>query len=194
MGERGIAQRRVVVSFAPDEWGDVRSKLERLVPGVSVLAGTAEEVPLGDGSVDAVTVGSAFHWFDSDAALHEIHRVLVERGGVALVWNARDERDPLQRTLSEVLDPLRGGTPDRRSRDWRALLADSGLFERTHRVLFPHVQPVDEQGVVDRVLSVSFMASLPESERASVEREVRALAHGATELPYMTELYYGFAV
>jgi hypothetical protein len=60
-------------------------------------------------------------------------------------------------------------------------------------VLFPHVQPVDEQGVVDRVLSVSFMASLPEAERAEVERRVRALATGATQLPYMTELYYGFA-
>jgi hypothetical protein len=64
---------------------------------------------------------------------------------------------------------------------------------RTGRVLFPHVQRVDEQGVVDRVLSVSFMASLPEVERADVERRVRTLAKGATQLPYMTELYYGFA-
>ena len=55
------------------------------------------------------------------------------------------------------------------------------------------MQPVDEQGVVDRVLSVSFMASLTADERSEVERQVRALAKDATQLPYMTELYYGFA-
>jgi hypothetical protein len=46
--------------------------------------------------------------------------------------------------------------------------------------------------VVDRVLSVSFMAPLPREEQAAVEREVRELARGATELSYMTEAYFGF--
>jgi ubiquinone/menaquinone biosynthesis C-methylase UbiE len=40
------------------------------------LDGTAEAMPLPDGSADAVTVGQAFHWFDGPAALAEIHRVL----------------------------------------------------------------------------------------------------------------------
>ena len=66
------------------------------------------------------------------------------------------------------------------------------LPERSSRVLFEHVQPVDEQAVVDRVLSVSFMASLPREEQDVVEQEVRELAHDATELSYMTELYLGF--
>jgi hypothetical protein len=73
------------------------------------------------------------------------------------------------------------------------MLADSGLFERTRRQLFSHAQRVDEQAVVDRVLSVSFMASLPDEEQARVETQVRELARGATELHYMTELYLGFA-
>src|SRR6185295_1626588 len=46
-----------------------------------VLAGTAESIPLTDGSVDAVFVGEAFHWFDSRKALAEIRRV----AGVGLV-------------------------------------------------------------------------------------------------------------
>jgi SAM-dependent methyltransferase len=170
----------------------IREMREQLA-GVVALAGTAERIPLTDDYVDAVTVAQAFHWFDADVALREIHRVLRTGGGVALIWNARDERDPLQAALSEIFDRYEGDTPRRQNRNWKTVLSDSGLFERTRRVLFPHVQQVDEQGVVDRVLSVSFMASFSVAERAEVERQVRKLAKGATQLPYMTELYYGFA-
>lgn len=170
----------------------MRQMRERLT-GIVALAGTAERIPLADRFVDAVTVAQAFHWFDADRALREIHRVLRPGGGLALIWNARDERQPLQASLSAILDRYEGDTPRRNQRDWKSLLAASGLFERTERRLFEHVQAVDEDAVVDRVLSVSFMASLPPDELAAVESEVRGLARGASELSYMTELYLGFA-
>lgn len=171
---------------------EMRQRLEQEVRGVAVLAGTAERIPLRDSFVDAVTVGQAFHWFDADTALREIHRVLRPGGGLALIWNARDERDPLQRKLSEIFDELEGDTPRRRQRDWKTLLPDSPLFERASRLLFEHVQPVDEQAVVDRMLSTSFIAAASPEVRADVERRVREVARGATRLPYMTELYLGF--
>jgi SAM-dependent methyltransferase len=167
---------------------EMREKIE----GVVALAGRAERIPLADRFVDAVTVGTAFHWFDADAALREIDRVLTPDGGVALIWNTRDERSPLHRALTEIIDPLGADTPRRQHRNWKTLLADSGLFARTKRVLFEHVQPVDEQAVVDRVLSISFIASAEQDVKDEVERKVRAVARGATELPYMTELYLGF--
>ena len=167
---------------------EMREKIE----GVVALAGTAERIPLTDGFVDAVTVGTAFHWFDADAALREMHRVLTPDGGVALIWNTRDERSPLHRALTDIIDPLGGDTPRRQHRNWKTLLAESGRFPRTRRVLFEHVQHVDEQTVVDRVLSISFIASADQDVRDQVERKVRDVAKGATELPYMTELYLGF--
>jgi SAM-dependent methyltransferase len=175
---------------------EMRAELERQVPGVLVLAGAAERIPLTDGFVDAVTVASAFHWFDADAALREIRRVLVPGGGLALIWNARDERSDLQRELSELMGPLRGDTPSRTLRDWRALLADSAMFERSERLLFEHEQLVDEDGLVARVLSVSFVGALPVADRRVIEERVRALARDAERpirLSYMTELYLGFA-
>lgn len=175
---------------------EMRAELEQRVRGIAVLAGTAERIPLTDAFVDAVTVAQAFHWFDHGAALREIRRVLVPGGGVALIWNARDERDPLQAALSEIIDPLEGETPRRQGHEWKTLLAQSGLFERTERLLFEHVQETDEQGVVDRVTSISFVATASADVRADVERRVRALVAGAKQpirLPYMTELYLGFA-
>ncbi len=175
---------------------EMRTELERRVPGVATLGGTAERIPLNDGYVDAVTVAQAFHWFNADAALREIHRVLRPGGGLALIWNARDERDSLQAALSEIIDPLEGDTPRRKQGNWKTLLVDSGLFERSERVLFEHAQPVDEQRLVERVVSISFIASAPEKVRAGVEERVRELARAAQqpiELPYMTELYLGFA-
>jgi SAM-dependent methyltransferase len=175
---------------------EMRAELERNVRGVAVLGGTAERLPLNDGFVDAVTVGQAFHWFEPSAALCEIHRVLRPGGGLALIWNARDERDPLQAALSEIIDPLEGDTPRRKQTSWKTLLAESGLYERTERLLFEHVQPVDEQRLVERIVSISFIAAAPFRVRADVEARVRALARTAQqpiELPYMTELYLGFA-
>ncbi|HEX6789127.1 MAG TPA: class I SAM-dependent methyltransferase [Gaiellaceae bacterium] len=175
---------------------EMRAELERRVRGVAVLGGTAERIPLADRYVDAVAVGQAFHWFDADAALREIHRVLKPDGGLALIWNARDERDALQAALSEIIDPLEGDTPRRKQRSWKTLLAESGLFDHTERLLFEHAQLLDEQGVVDRVTSISFIAAATPSVRAEVEARVRALVAGSAapiRLPYMTELYLGFA-
>jgi SAM-dependent methyltransferase len=176
---------------------EMRRALEQHVPEATALAGTAERIPLVDRSVDAVTVGQAFHWFRQEEALREIHRVLRPGGGVALIWNARDERHPVQAALSELIDPLEGDAPRRKQRDWRSLLGDSGLFERCERALFEHEQVVDEQGLVERVVSISFIAAGPRPVRDEVEARVREIARRSEQpirLPYMTELYLGYAI
>ena len=49
------------------EPGDaMRAELERAVPSALALRGSAEAIPLGDNTVDAITVGQAFHWFRHD--------------------------------------------------------------------------------------------------------------------------------
>jgi SAM-dependent methyltransferase len=69
----------------------MRAELAAAVPGVRVLDGTAEDIPLPDYAVDIVAVGQAFHWFETRRALDEIARVLRPGGWLAMLWNERPE-------------------------------------------------------------------------------------------------------
>lgn len=90
LSRAALALGHRVTSVEPDP-----GMLERLregLPQVTALAGTAEEIPLPDASVDGVVVGQAIHWFDQQRALPEIARVLRPGGVLATLSNADDDR------------------------------------------------------------------------------------------------------
>lgn len=154
-----------------------------------VLAGTAEAIPLPDGSVDAVTVAQAFHWFDPEPALAEIHRVLRPAGALALVWNTRMLEDPVQAAITALIEPHREGVPAHQQGAWRVGLEASALFGPIEERTFANVQRLDADGLADRVGSISYVASLDPAERDPLLKQVRALAgDGTISLPYRTEV------
>jgi SAM-dependent methyltransferase len=160
-----------------------------LPASVEVLDGAAEAIPLGDSSVDLVTVAQAFHWFDGPAALAEIHRVLRPGGRLALLWNRRLDDDPVNRALDAILAPHREDTPNFRRDEWRAAFHRTELFGPLEEHAFAGEQVLHPDGLADRVGSISFIASLPEAERADVLAAARALAaDGPVTVPYRTEL------
>jgi SAM-dependent methyltransferase len=154
------------------------------------LDGTAEAVPLDASSVDAVTVAQAFHWFDGDAALREIHRVLRPDGLLAIVWNRRIDDDPVNRALAGIIEPHRADTPTHRGDPWRAAFDRTALFGPLEQHVFANEQHLDADGLEARVMSISFIASLPDDERANVASAARELAAGGSvTVPYRTEVY-----
>jgi SAM-dependent methyltransferase len=166
------------------------AELAARVPRATTLVGTAEAIPLPGASVDAVTAGQAFHWFDAPAALAEIRRVLRADGVLGLVWNRRDESDPVQALLSELTDPAERDTPRGRRLDVPALLDASGLFGPVEATELPHVQETDDAGVLDRLRSSSYVASRREARRAELERRLRErLPGGPVALRYVTVVY-----
>jgi SAM-dependent methyltransferase len=177
--------------IAVEPLDEMRAKLEQALPDVGALSGTAESMPLPGASADAVTVGQAFHWFDVDAALAEIHRVLRPGGTLALIWNSRSVDDPLHEAIDELLAPYRQETPSERERRWRGEFERSPLFGPLEERTFPHVQRVDRQGLADRFASVSFIAALPEDERSELLEKLVALAgdREVVDLPYNTDVF-----
>jgi SAM-dependent methyltransferase len=153
------------------------------------LEGTAEAIPLAGASVDAVVVGQAFHWFDGDAALAEIHRVLRPEGVLALFWNTRVDEDPVSRAIEELLEPHRRDTPAHSRDAWRAAFERTSLFAALSEHELPNEQRLDADGMAARVGSISFIAALDEPERGRVLERARAIAgEGTVTVPHRTEV------
>ena len=174
---------------------EMRETLARTVPGVEVHDGTAEDMPLPDGFARAVTAAQAFHWFKVDRALPEIARVLEPGGGLAFLWNRRDESVPWVGEMSEILR-WRERYPhisnyDRT--DWQEVIAPSGLFTEVQRATFRYDQELDREGLADRVRSVSYVATLDAAERDGLVQQVLALVDDKPErfaLPYNTLVFW----
>jgi SAM-dependent methyltransferase len=170
----------------------MRRKLAESLPQVEALRGTAEAIPVSDGSLDAVFCAQAFHWFDGDRALAEIHRVLRPGAGLALVWNVRDEAVEWERRLSELLSRYDANAPRKKWGRWKEAFERTTLFTPLEEHEFRHTQEGGVETMLARVASISFIASLPDEERASFLAEVRALVEPQESplvMHYRTEVY-----
>lgn len=96
--------------IAVDPSPNMLDQLRDAVPEAIVREGTAEDIPLGDASVDAILVAQAWHWVDQELALPSVARVLKPGGTLGLVWNIRDERVPWVARLTEVMHAAQGET------------------------------------------------------------------------------------
>jgi len=160
---------------------------------VEALAGTAEAIPLPDGSVAAVTVAQGFHWFDGERALAEIHRVLTPGGGLGLVWNRADTRVEWVAQLDEViLSAPWDDIPRFRTRRWEGAFDTTSLFTPLEERVFEHAVKADAETIRARVASISFVARLHEDERAVLLARVDEITAGLPERfpsPYRTFVY-----
>ena len=175
----------------------MRAQLGKALPQVRLLTGVAEQMPLAPASVDVLVCAQAFHWFATPAALADIHRVLKPGGRLGLIWNVRDESVDWVAEITRIITPYEGDAPRYYKGDWRkpfaharfAPLEPSG-FE------YQHVGSA-RQVILDRFLSVSFIAALAAEEKARVAARLQVLVDthpalaGQAEIrfPYRTEAY-----
>jgi SAM-dependent methyltransferase len=171
-----------VVAVEPSE--QMRS---RLPARAEIVDASAESLPLPDASVDAVLVGQAFHWFEPEAALAEMARVVRPGGTVGLLWNVMDDSVRWVQQLAtlfgaeDVVSHMDGRPP---------FAGRSDLADPTHDE-FDHSQPLDADLLVDLVASRSMLTALREEERLAVLTKVREVAPADEpfELPYVTDAW-----
>lgn len=168
----------------------MRAQLMANFPHVDARDGRAEAIPLPDHSVDAVVCAQCFHWFATERALTEIHRVLKPGGHLGLVWNIRDATTPWVARLIEIMAPYDPGTPDFESQTWRRAFPHAGFSAlREHAFANPQVGPA-ERVIVDRVRSVGSIASLIADAHAQVMAQVRALIEATPALAGRSEVLF----
>jgi len=145
-------------------------QLRAAVPEAEGLGGSAESIPLPDESADAAFAGQAYHWFDRELAVPELHRVLRTGGGLALLWNWWDERDPLQRELGELIG-FAGHEPGRNED-----LPGPPWFREVGRTIVDTVQESSPDALVNYLSTASAFVVAEPGEREESLRAVHELA------------------
>lgn len=169
----------------------MRAVLTENCPEVAAVDGTAEHIPISDGEAGLVVASQSFHWFDYPRALDEISRVLEPGGHLVTVWNVRDDRVDWVSACSGVTEPHAGETPRHYTMRWRNAIDGDDRFAPVADFTVANPWPTTQQGVVDRVLSTSFIADLGQEQQAAVVADVRRIVEplgAAFDYPYTSEL------
>lgn len=174
-----------VVAVEPG--GPMLEQLRAAVPEAAGLAGAAESIPLPDANVDAGFAGQAFHWFDPARALPELHRVIRPGGGLALLWNWWDERDPLQAELGTLVG-YAGHQPYRDDE-----LPGAPLFDELGRTVVESSWESSPDDFVGYLSTTSAFLTAEPTEREGVLRAVHELASRYGERFPLPKLTYVFA-
>jgi SAM-dependent methyltransferase len=161
------------------------------------IEGSAESMPLPDGSVHLITAAQAFHWFDIKRAQREFLRVLDARGAVALIWNDRVAGDPLHLALDEVFATFGGAKLG-------ALVAHENRADvprffgsaRPREFACAHSHALSADGLLSLVFSRSYMPGRNTNAGLEITSRVarifrRFAQHETVHVPYRTVAIVG---
>ena len=174
-----------VVAVEPQP--QLRELLEASVGRQRVREGLAEAIPLPEESVAAVTVADAFHWFDHAVALAEIRRVLRPGGGLALLsavpdWSGASWAHEVGTLIAGMLTthPKFDGPP------WQESVRGAGGWTEPREIRVTTSQPASPERMVDYIASMSWVAALPEEQRAETLAKVDAIVSAGETPPELS--------
>lgn len=180
---------------------EMREAAERLLSDYerfTSVAGSAEDTTLPDSSVDLVTAGQAFHWFDHEAARREFGRILAPGGTVVIVWNSpRYDASEFMGDYRRILEEF--GT------DWKrvtrlgadkeppaSFFGDDGFASR----ILENRQKLGLEALKGRLLSSSFVPGPDDPQSGPMLEELERVfetRHSGKEVifEYETRVFHG---
>lgn len=196
-----LAKARADNLLAVEVAHDMRTQFSKQFPTIRVVGGMAEDTRvLNDSQADFVIVGTAFHWF-KDISIQEIARILKPRGGLGLIWNMLDPKDPENdwvRECRELLEP-NGDARNHDTGQWKALFMDTYLFSNPFANHVTRTYKIEGtvEDVINCLKSFSAFAKLSHDEKEKYVQKVRQIlsTHPKTkgkekiEVPFRVEMY-----
>ncbi|MDX3850872.1 class I SAM-dependent methyltransferase [Streptomyces sp. AK02-01A] len=164
-------------------------RLRRSLPGMPLVRGLGDALPLADGSADLITYAQAWHWTDPLRSVPEAMRVLRTGGALALWWNVSDGGVPWIAAQGERLRRQVGGGAHSAPGRGRNLPRELAPTER--RVPWNRRVPLDTHLAnlashsVFRVLGEEATTAFLERERAEL---LKLFPDGTVEEAYAVEL------
>jgi SAM-dependent methyltransferase len=149
--ERGLE----VIGIDPNE---EMLALAREAGGATYRRGEAIATGLSDRSVELVTVGQAFHWFDITGALAEMSRILRPGRRSAAFWNVRALSSAFMREYDALLREYSTeyAVIESHEQTGRRIVAAPGVLD-PREAEFASVQRLDREGFFGRVCSSSYV-------------------------------------
>jgi len=192
-----LTNGNLVFGVEPNEEMRLMSEklLSKFINFVSV-DGTAEVTKLATSSVDIVSVGQAFHWFDLKKTKKEFKRVLRKDGHVVIVWNERTNSSQVMKAVNKILKSLNQEHEEAEKNlvDKKLLSAFFGVA-KVGSCTIPNYQMLDLAGLKGRIQSISYV---PESgnENKKIMDEIKDVFEkynngGMVKIEYTTRVYYG---
>jgi SAM-dependent methyltransferase len=181
---------------AVEPQAQLRELLVAAVGGDRVHDGVAEEIPFPDASFAAVTVADAFHWFDHEAALAEIARVLRPGGGLAVLTMVPDWAGASwSHEVGALVAGLRPEHPHFDGPPWQQAARAAGGWSEPRELRLTSSQPAQRERFVDYLASISWIASLPDAQRAEMLAQVDAIVSaGETPAELPVHVVVGLAI
>jgi SAM-dependent methyltransferase len=165
--------------------------------GFSSITGSAEATSLDDASVDFVTAGQAFHWFQPDTTRQEFRRILKPDGWIVVAWNDRELDTPFATAYEDLL--VKFGTDYKKVRDaypeanaMQEFFASGTVTQRS----LPNEQVLDRDGLLGRLRSSSYA---PQEGDPNYDPMITALDNlflanqqdAKVRMEYATHIYIG---
>lgn len=188
--------------FGVEPNGEMRAAGERFLESYerfTSVAATAEATTLSSASVDFVTAGQAFHWFDPRSARAEFARISKPGGWTVLVWNTRRKEGTPFFEAYERLSNTYGTDYAEVAHNQHGSLEEVRAFfspSAVEAATFDNRQVLDLEGLKGRLLSSSYVPSEGELNNPEMLRELEEIfgehqEKGEVTMEYETRVYYG---
>jgi SAM-dependent methyltransferase len=165
--------------------------------GFCSIDGSAEATTLDDASIDFITAGQAFHWFEPSATRAEFRRILKPDGWIVILWNDRQMDTLFSSAYEDLL--VKYGIDYTRVRDAypethnvKQFFGDAPFSQRS----LPNCQVMEWEGLAGRLRSSSYVPQEGHANYAPMMAALEALFHanqqnGVVRMEYATHVYFG---